>query len=790
MKKLLLLLLIATEVLPVLARIDKEQSDRDSTIYKNVNLNEIEVISSPKSETRFFEFPGSISIIGEKKLERQHIMSLKGLSSIAPNLYIPDYGSKLISSIYIRGIGSRINSPAVGLNVDNVPYLDKSSFDFDFMDIEKIEILRGPQGTLYGRNTMAGLINIYTKSPFDYQGTKIKAGYGNHNTWNAALSHSHKINEYVAFSVSGKYRKNDGYFKNIATGKNSGSTEVAGGRAQIYIKINPRLKINLTSDFEYNDQDGYPYQMFDKKKDIRYPINYNDRSSYDRKLSTSSILLQYIHDRYIMNSITGYQFLKDNMHMDQDFTPLSVFTLQQKQKQDAITQEITFKSTTDKNLQWVAGVFGFYSHLRTDGPVNFKEDGLKYMIEDNVNSIFENINGLPVQLGLKVQSPNLYINGIYKTPTFGLAVFKQMTYNNLFIKNLSGTIGLRLDYEHTKINHHTFIDEPFISDFNIILPPSMGGRATPIPVSVPLSVDGKNEMNTWELLPKFELKYKFNSRYFIYASVARGYRSGGYNFQMFSNIVQEQLRSKMITEILNKVPPKVKPMLPDLSHLTNNQTDVNNSIRYKPEHSWNYEIGGRADLWDRRLGIDFSVFYIDCRNQQISIIDGFGRTTKNSGHSASKGSEVSVRLSPVNNLQLTAAYGYTHATFISNEDGNKGNYVPFAPKHTLALTGNYTIEIKKSWLDYIFINAEYAGRGKTFWTESNDVAQNFYGLLNGDLTFQKNNIDLSIWGKNLLNKRYQAFYFETMNAENLKENNGFMQLGRPITFGFDVTLRF
>ena len=77
--------------------------------------------------------------------------------------------------------------------------------------------------------------------------------------------------KYVAFSVSGKYRKNDGYFKNIATGKNSGSTEVAGGRAQIYIKINPRLKINLTSDFEYNDQDGYPYQMFDKKKtsDIR-----------------------------------------------------------------------------------------------------------------------------------------------------------------------------------------------------------------------------------------------------------------------------------------------------------------------------------------------------------------------------------------------------------------------------------------------------------------------------------------------------------------------------------------
>lgn len=114
MKRLLLFLITGTATLSAFADTDKENSERDSIIYKNVNLNEIEVISSPKSETRFFEFPGSISIIGEKKLERQHISSLKDISSLAPNFYIPDYGSKLISSVYIRGIGSRINSPAVG----------------------------------------------------------------------------------------------------------------------------------------------------------------------------------------------------------------------------------------------------------------------------------------------------------------------------------------------------------------------------------------------------------------------------------------------------------------------------------------------------------------------------------------------------------------------------------------------------------------------------------------------------------------------------------------------------
>ena len=142
-------------------------------------LGEIAVISNPKSQINTFEFPASLTTFSSANIERMNIQSLKDFSSLAPNLYIPDYGSRLTSAIYIRGIGSRINSPAVGLNIDNVPYLDKSAFDFDFMDIERVEILRGPQGTLYGRNTMAGLINVYTKSPFDHPGTRVRVGYGN-----------------------------------------------------------------------------------------------------------------------------------------------------------------------------------------------------------------------------------------------------------------------------------------------------------------------------------------------------------------------------------------------------------------------------------------------------------------------------------------------------------------------------------------------------------------------------------------------------------------------------------
>ena len=119
----------------------------DSTGYKNYYLQEIQIVSNPKSESKLLEFPASITVFNTRNIEDCRIISLKDLSTLSPNFYVPDYGSKLISSVYIRGIGSRINSPVIGLYVDNVPYLDKSAFDFDFMDIEKVEVLKGPQGT-------------------------------------------------------------------------------------------------------------------------------------------------------------------------------------------------------------------------------------------------------------------------------------------------------------------------------------------------------------------------------------------------------------------------------------------------------------------------------------------------------------------------------------------------------------------------------------------------------------------------------------------------------------------
>lgn len=123
---------------------------------KTYNIGEVIVTSSTKETNDLRTLPGAVSILSPQAIATRQIDALKDISAFVPNLYMPDYGSKMTSAIYIRGIGARSSGQSIGLYVDNVPYLDKSAFDFELNDIQRIEVLRGPQGTLYGRNAMGG----------------------------------------------------------------------------------------------------------------------------------------------------------------------------------------------------------------------------------------------------------------------------------------------------------------------------------------------------------------------------------------------------------------------------------------------------------------------------------------------------------------------------------------------------------------------------------------------------------------------------------------------------------
>ena len=548
-------------------------------------------------------------------------------------------------------------------------------------------------------------------------------------------------------------------------------------------------------------------EMTEDRADHIGKISYNDRSSYRRGLLNSGVNIEYQANNFILSAVTGYQNLNDRMFLDQDFTERDIFNIEQKQRANTISEEIVLKAKPGKRWQWATGAFGFYQWLHTTGPVLFKEEGVKSVIENNANAAFEEVSAKPgaPTMGMTVYNPTLSVGGTFDTPTLSGALYHQSTFNNLFIEGLSVTAGLRLDYEKISMKYNSLstpIDFGF--DFHLAMGPNQINLSDQN-MKAPASFVGKLSTDYVQLLPKFAIQYEWKNQNNVYATVTRGYRSGGYNIQMFSDLSQTELKNSMMNAI--KESPTIgqdatwgKTIINMMNQMVpTKEIDVKASTTYKPEYSWNYEVGSHLTLWEGRLWADVAAFYMDTRDQQLSQFaeSGLGRITINAGKSRSYGAEAALRASVTKELSLNVSYGYTYATFTDyviteeQKDGTfkvtadyNGKDVPFVPKHTLNIGGEYAITCSpRSIFDRIVFQANYNAAGRIYWTEQNDVSQSFYGTLNWRTNLEIGDAMISFWARNFLNKEYAAFYFETMNK-------GFMQKGRPMQFGVDLRCRF
>lgn len=783
---------------------------------KVVDVEEILVIATPKENRKLREQPAAVTLLSQQDMQAAQVSSIKNLTAIVPNMFIPDYGSRLTSAVYIRGIGSRINTPSVGLYVDNIPYIDKSAFDFDYSDIERIDVLRGPQGTLYGRNAMGGLIKIHTKSPFTYQGTDFRLGAGTHNAYNASITHYHRVSERFAFSTGGFYDYEDGFFRNAALdNKKIDKGQSAGGRFRgIYLPAE-NWKLDLNVSYEYSDQSGYPYGLYDKKTGNTAQPNYNQESNYYRNLLNAGFNLEYQAEKFILSAVTGYQYLKDRMFLDQDFTAQDIYTLEQKQRIHTLSEEVIMKSKGSSRWQWTTGISGFYQWLKTDAPVTFRKDGMSMMdrmlgsvIPSEINVAMGPGMSMNILPSLQVTSTNMPINGNFDTPLLNGAVFHQSTFQHLFgLRGLSFTAGLRLDYERLQMDYNSGT----AMDYTVGIKGEMirGGQVIKeidmmpeTALTVESRYQGSINKDYLQLLPKFALQYDFKkNRGNVYATVSKGYRSGGYNIQMFNDLLQSSLKNDMMKqfkkEVMSKVPEDYQELFDKSFPNGGENSEPRSATEYKPEQTWNYEIGTHLNLFNNRLRTDAAFFWLETRDQQISRFaqSGLGRETVNAGKSRSLGAELSLAVAVTTDFTVNTSYGYTYATFkdyVTNtrindelqEVSYNGKYVPFVPKHTLTVGGQYIFRINPGhFLDRIQLNANYTGAGRIYWTEENTVSQAFYGTLNGRVSFQKGRGQVDFWVRNALDKDYAAFYFESMG-------NGFMQKGKPIQAGIEVRCRF
>ncbi|MBO7119881.1 MAG: TonB-dependent receptor [Bacteroidaceae bacterium] len=751
-------------------------------------MDEVVVVSTPKEHATLRDQTLSSSSFGEAQLVQRGIDNIKDLTAHVPGLFIPTYGSRLTSSIYLRGVGSRIGTPAVGMYVDDIPMANLSCMDQDLSDADRIDVLRGPQGTLFGRNTIGGLIRVYTKNPMNYQGTDLMLGGATYNNYRARVTHYHRPADNFAFSAGVGYEHLGGFYKNYALDEKrvDRSDDISARWRGIYVPSD-KVRLDLSARYQWTKQGGYPYAA--QQGPDAGLVAYNRESSYRRHLLSLGLNAEHDFGPVMMTSTTGFQFLKDDMFMDQDFSRQDLYSLQQKQKSKTLSEEIAVKSKGESRWQWTSGINFQYQWLNTEAPVTFYQEGVDWLTGIINRSLPDLTSKGMGQMSIALKNSEMPMGGVFDTPTLTAGIFHQSTIE--IVKNLSLTAGVRLDYEHYKMAY----DAPGNVDFDFAMP-AHGMNVMLNNMNVKPTFLGRTTNHNWHVLPKASLKYDFGKVGNVYASVGRGYRSGGYNVQMFSDLLQVEMRREMmsaidagteayLTNLFARIPGmpaghvdmimgRIRSGMPMVQ-----SPDVAATTYYKPETAWNYEIGSHLNLLDGRLQADLAAFWIETRNLQISQMaeSGMGRVTINADRSRSIGMEASLLAYITDDFSLNTSYGYTRAKLRHTDC-----YVPFAPQHTLSLGARYVWHTR-GWLQHIGLYMGGKGAGRIYWTRENDFSQPFYALLDARLSLTHDKLEFGIWGNNLTQTHYDAFSFVT-------RGQAFAQRGTPLQVGLDLRLKF
>lgn len=749
-----LLLLVALSISVASYALDIEERADTLIAVDRVEVTAIKQRAELRSE------PLASSVIGERTISMRGVSAVKDILTDVPNLFMPDYGSRITSSIYVRGMGARIDQPVVGMNVDNVPLADKNLYDTELQDIERIEVLRGPQATLYGRNTMGGVVNIYTLSPLDYQGVRLRAEYGSRNAYRFAASAYNRFAPNLGFSISAQYAHNDGYYRNDHTGALCDKENSGNIRSKLQYRKG-RFSLDNTLAFTAVKQGGYPYEYLGSPNPAKHreelvgKICYNDTCTYKRYAASEGLSLRYDFGRMSLASVTSYQYMNDRMFIDNDFLPESYFTLEQRKQQHDITEDIVLRSHDKGTYRWLVGAYGFFKHQQMHAPVIFGTTGIEQLILNNINKNFT--TGEYRWGNLAGEGGESFpLDSRFRTINGGVALYHR---SEVHLGRWQLALGLRLDYEAVRMHYTTAADAYYSVFYNDATKP-------PVLKHIDIGESGDLSRDFLEFLPSLSVSVNLDDagRNMLYLSASKGYKAGGFNTQMFSEVLQRKVQNEMGLH---------------------NEVDIYKLCSYKPERSYNVELGGHFATRNGAFTADVALFYIECVDQQLTVFpdeNSTGRMMTNAGRTRSFGAELSMTARLARTLTLTGSYGYTNARFREFKSGGvdyAGNYIPYCPQNSLSLRLSQMIPLNTKWLDRIVLNAGISGAGRIYWNEANDISQPMYVLLDASVRFEGKHWGVDFWCRNATNTKYDTFYFESMG-------NRFVQRGRGVMGGVRV----
>lgn len=579
-------------------------SDMKEKAEKEYEIETI-TVTAEKREENIQDIPVSVTALSDIRIEDAGITNIEELSAYIPNLQIHQFGPRG-SQIhpYIRGVGSLLGESALGFYVDGISYLNGASFNTtDFFDIERIKFLRGPQGTLYGKNALGGVINIITKKPTNDLKARADLSFGDYSyqRYHAGLNVP-IIKDRLFFNLSGLYAKRNGFIENDLTGDTVDDREELSGRTKLRWMPTDSLDVILGFSGDRIRDGSYALGHLELVREKPRHVSHDFTDGYSDSDQTQENL-QIVYDApwFTITSITGMLQYSIDSKNDQDFTPDDLAFNDYKLETDQFTQEIRFSSPEDKNepYAWLVGAYLFNNKRDRDSDDVLRPDAYNLFSE-----------GALSQIGLEIESHDLLKANMKNK---GEALFGQATYT--FFDKLDLTAGLRYESEEKtadiKSSRRVNIGgqgAPFLPDY--LSDPTMGHMLAQL-VYEGTTADINDKIDFSEWLPKFSAAYHLNDQIMTYASAAKGFRSGGFNenLQVFSN------------------------------------TD---EVTFDPEYSWNYELGVKSGWLNNRLIANAAVFYIDYEDQQVLQLVGANQTiTKNAGKSTSMGFEVELTAKPV-----------------------------------------------------------------------------------------------------------------------------------------------
>jgi iron complex outermembrane receptor protein len=714
------------------------------------SLDEI-LVTAERRETRLQDTPISITAVTADAIEAQGVRQINDLANIVPNLTSTTgpQGSG-DANFFVRGVGQFdfivTNDTGVGLYVDGVFIGRTVGAMLDSGDIARIEVLRGPQGTLFGRNTLGGAISVTTQAPIigDLSG-RVAGSYGSRNRIELDGRVNLPLGDRAALRVGGFYRDQDGFAENVERAVKFGAINRWGTRGSLLWEATDRLTVRLNADYSLDKSNPAPSVLRAIAPLPFFPPDAgNDRSSdFFRVFASNSpearnevwgVSLDVSLDLgdATLRSITAYRDLKGFSTSDPDGTGYRLYDQETDTDQHQFSQEVQISGdAAGGRLSYLLG--GYF----------FREEAAQ-----ELRLCFAPITDPPMMRG---NPCNTWNQGNDQT-TESFALFGQVRFS--FTETLSATLGGRYTWETKKnISNQAFDFRSAGAGFGAIfifgLPLDFGQR-----VLFPIVADLPGELKFEKFTPRIGLEWKPSRDMLLFASYAQGFRSGGFNGRLIAP----------------------QPNIPT----------------YEPDTNDAFEFGFKSELLDRALRLNATLFFQTYKDIQQTISDPAVQfRVANAGDARLYGFEIEASAVPTRGLRFDVGVGYTFSEFrnVPAAVGPiNGNRLPFSPEFTLVLGGQYDWDLGEGGT--LSPRIDYRLQSEVNFTAFNLPleTQGSYGLLAARLTWRdaRDRFSLAVYGENLTNEQYYTFGQDALAAQGV----AYSYIGRPREFGVRAGFRF